>query len=484
MGVPYEYSSIMHYGITAFSVDGNSQTIRSKYPSREKEIGRVYLKELAYSDIQIVNKMYKCSDHCPDQNKCGVKGHLDQNCNCICEDGSSDCDTSKLMTSDPACANFFDNWRCYIWANQGECDSNPRFMRHNCAKACGLCGDSETKDTCNNTYVEKKCEMWKSRGDCITNRAWMKKHCPVTCNLCTDGGSRPEESCVNRKKDVAKCDDWARKGECVINLLGMFTHCQKSCGYCNETEDSLLAAVTNEDVNVVQHDSMECVNTHNMCESWASSGECEHNPDYMIRNCRKACKKCDDGTCKNLFDDSNCDTWARSGECLTNTKWMPKHCAKSCNTGPCEGHHDNRPTARPIETTPKGPTICKNEHSSDSECKAWADYGECINNANWMERNCAKAWCTGVCAGRDTDVEPDDAGCFDDNEACQDWAAAGYCNGGNAYVLRHCTKSCNICNGCRDTSPSCGIWAKAGHCDSNAGYMIRECQKSCNVCPP
>ena len=45
----------------AFSSDGKSQTIRALEPEKEHTIGRVYRKELSFTDVKIVNLMYKCS---------------------------------------------------------------------------------------------------------------------------------------------------------------------------------------------------------------------------------------------------------------------------------------------------------------------------------------------------------------------------------------------------------------------------------------
>lgn len=45
----------------AFSHDGKSQTIRAKQPDKEKTIGRVYKKELSFTDVKIVNLMYNCA---------------------------------------------------------------------------------------------------------------------------------------------------------------------------------------------------------------------------------------------------------------------------------------------------------------------------------------------------------------------------------------------------------------------------------------
>lgn len=36
----------------------------------------------------------------------------------------------------------------------------------------------------------------------------------------------------------------------------------------------------------------ECVDFHENCSFWASSGECEKNPKYMRTNCRKSCDRC------------------------------------------------------------------------------------------------------------------------------------------------------------------------------------------------
>lgn len=46
--------------LQAFSSGNNRQTIKAKDASREAEIGRVYAKELSFTDVEIVNRMYKC----------------------------------------------------------------------------------------------------------------------------------------------------------------------------------------------------------------------------------------------------------------------------------------------------------------------------------------------------------------------------------------------------------------------------------------
>lgn len=42
-------------------MDGKSQTIRAKQADKESSIGRVYRKELSFTDIKVVNLMYNCA---------------------------------------------------------------------------------------------------------------------------------------------------------------------------------------------------------------------------------------------------------------------------------------------------------------------------------------------------------------------------------------------------------------------------------------
>ncbi|CAG5130359.1 unnamed protein product, partial [Candidula unifasciata] len=522
MIVPYEYSSVMHYGITAFSYDGKAQTIRAHDKAKEETIGKVYLKELAYTDVHIVNLMYNCSGHCPNQNQCGPEGYLDQNCNCVCQDGSSDCDTTKTA-SDKTCVNIYDSWACYIWANQGECERNPLYMKQQCAKACQVCEATETtKDVdnnfilwpwqwfpmfanmlpkewtmlggCKDVYEQTKCQVWKERGDCITNEIWMNHNCKATCNLCGGMGIRAEVNCENVYDDNRKCDDWARDGECAVNAKWMQAKCRKSCAMCDqEVTDS------DEEDAKDDEDNMVCENTDPSCENWARNGECERNPSWMISNCRQACNKCDDGTCKNFYDDIQCQIWAQKLECMVNSDWMSKHCAKACGRGLCEGMQPDLETVTPsvgrkqtvAPTTRTGHSAtCRNMHSSDTECDIWASNDHCNINPSWMQKNCAKS-CR-KCTGGDTTgskgaktTNPDTGTakfCEDLQTGCAGWARHGFCDTNPRYNLLYCKKSCNNCNGCRDAEFLCAVWAKDGHCEKNARYMLRHCQKSCKAC--
>ena len=64
-------------------------------------------------------------------------------------------------------------------------------------------------------------------------------------------------------------------------------------------------------------DAAVCRDDHEKCETWAISGECVSNPDYMNLKCEKSCGQCD---CKD--DNVKCPNWAKEGECTKNPMYM------------------------------------------------------------------------------------------------------------------------------------------------------------------
>lgn len=494
MLVPYEYSSVMHYGITAFSHDGKSQTIRAKQPDKEKTIGRVYKKELSFTDVKIVNLMYNCAGHCESSIVCNNGGYVDQNCKCICPDGSDACTKSKSTTPDLTCFNAHEDWQCNVWANQGECNKNPRFMLEGCKKACRLCGNEDKDDdSCKDNYEAAKCQIWKANGECIVNKDWMHKHCRATCKACRDSGPDPDVECNNVHKNISECDKWAAEGECQINPGWMPANCKKSCHMCNEAEKPVTTPEPTPEPG-------QCSDIHNTieCQGWAETGECDLNPNWMIPNCRKSCRKCNgDGgkqECKNTWDDKQCEGWARDQECLKNSNWMHTNCHKACTKCSTDGATTDGGktyTTQRIITT-QGSTTCTNNHRNEQECVNWAKYGHCKIN-QWMTTHCKKA--CGECDSQDEVTTPTpkpdrkDSGsvqCEDKEKYCGGWAEHGFCEDNPGVALRICKKSCKACDDavkeCFDQHQLCPVWSSGGQCQRNTGYMLRYCQKSCGVC--
>jgi len=70
-----------------------------------------------------------------------------------------------------------------------------------------------------------------------------------------------------------------------------------------------------------------CEDQHKSCKSWAYSGECVNNPEYMLEYCPAACQQCV-GKCEN--NHKKCKKWARKGRCTKNQKYMDIFCRKAC----------------------------------------------------------------------------------------------------------------------------------------------------------
>jgi len=94
-GVPYDYSSVMHYPATAFSKEG-FDTIVALKPFGQRLIGN--REKLSHMDLLLTHRMYECQvkfgPGCSDK-KCGKFGVLLRNCSCHCPPGTTggNCET-------------------------------------------------------------------------------------------------------------------------------------------------------------------------------------------------------------------------------------------------------------------------------------------------------------------------------------------------------------------------------------------------------
>lgn len=396
-GADYEYSSVMHYGITAFSRDGSSKTIEALQNAKEKEIGRVYLKELSYMDAKAVNNMYGCTDHCDKTFKiCINGGFLDQNCECLCPDGTSNCEQGNIQPSDPSCTND-DDWKCNIWAKQGECSNNAVYMHGNCRKACGICGEglveSEfTVGQCADLY-DNVCEKWKANGDCIVNEEWMSKVCKMTCGLCDSDVSPPGTSCDNSHSSDTQCDEWAHKGECQINPAWMPSNCQKACRTCpiigNQPTTQRPRATTQRPGATTQRPRATTQRPRATTpRPRATTQRPRVTAPPNTTPTTTPVPRSDD--CVNRWPNSDCDVWAKHNHCIINPSFMEINCMLSCEQCPMK---NKEPTGDTGDTGNTGNTgyQCKNDDNWDKFCDGWADADHCIINPGWMKTFCIKS---------------------------------------------------------------------------------------------
>ncbi|XP_035662897.1 protein SpAN-like isoform X1 [Branchiostoma floridae] len=131
-GVPYDLTSIMHYGGSYFSANGEL-TIRTRDPEKQGLIGK--RERLSFYDIKLANEMYNCGANCNVQLACESGGYVGPQCTCACPvgltgDTCGSVDTSSgcggvlqgdrgTFTSPNFPSNYDDNTQC-DWLIKGE----------------------------------------------------------------------------------------------------------------------------------------------------------------------------------------------------------------------------------------------------------------------------------------------------------------------------------------------------------------------------
>lgn len=85
--LPYDYLSVMHYGSRDSSERGD-RTMTTKDTCYMDIIGKANV--MSFGDIKLLNKMYKCGEECPADNRCrspcflAKTGNSGASCECIC----------------------------------------------------------------------------------------------------------------------------------------------------------------------------------------------------------------------------------------------------------------------------------------------------------------------------------------------------------------------------------------------------------------
>lgn len=67
--------------------------------------------------------------------------------------------------------------QCPLWAQNGECKTNPSWMKENCRKSCQSCSPA-----CTDSNIS--CPAWAKLGECVKNPSWMKSNCRLSCINC------------------------------------------------------------------------------------------------------------------------------------------------------------------------------------------------------------------------------------------------------------------------------------------------------------
>ncbi|KAL3905841.1 MAG: hypothetical protein SGPRY_010772, partial [Prymnesium sp.] len=159
------------------------------------------------------------------------------------------------------------------------------------------------------------CAQWAELGECEKNPAYMRTTCPVSC---ANPPPKPQE--------IEQCAGWADQGECTRNPKFMMTSCPRSCeeqrlsiheGLLDAAADCIdVASATScdRDPSLQQRCPGSC-GGHALCASDADAKECTR----ALR-------------CRELKDkDAGCERSVRSSGCASSSsRRLLKDCFLSC----------------------------------------------------------------------------------------------------------------------------------------------------------
>jgi len=138
--------------------------------------------------------------------------------------------------------------------------------------------------------------------------------------------------------------------------------------------------------------SETCSDQNADCSYWASRGECEYNPEYMLESCPISCNICgmDPDWVQELLDHRLKVQNVGGDERLLETEYgMSQFVNDEMEERSSELFYKMRKYMTSIETDPKFDSvrdICKNK---SRECAKWVLEGECEKNPLFLSLNCA-----------------------------------------------------------------------------------------------
>eukprot|EP00555_Chaetoceros_dichaeta_P002555 CAMPEP_0198249582 /NCGR_PEP_ID=MMETSP1447-20131203/1069_1 /TAXON_ID=420782 /ORGANISM="Chaetoceros dichaeta, Strain CCMP1751" /LENGTH=219 /DNA_ID=CAMNT_0043934255 /DNA_START=79 /DNA_END=738 /DNA_ORIENTATION=+ len=139
--------------------------------------------------------------------------------------------------------------------------------------------DTNSDEFCFDDHTN--CQMWAERGECDTNPGFMKKECQFSCFTCNNDGEVEDM----KESDVVEDDfDFGAKYGEAQSCEGEFMN--KIIQDVKDMEKYMEEEVA---------DSIRplCKNKHDLCTYWAHVEECTKNEGFMSKTCGPACRKCD-----------------------------------------------------------------------------------------------------------------------------------------------------------------------------------------------
>lgn len=221
---------------------------------------------------------------------------------------------------------------------------------------------------------------------------------------------------------------------------------------CVVGEDGSSNCLDDKEQDPVKQEAVVCEDGDPRCSGWAKVGECEANPGYMSKNCRKSCALCGNATETTNQDcqDNNerCSAWASTGQCESSPNFVIPACPKSC--GVC-----GKDIPKLLEEMNKAFEDSKNEHR--------ADYGDVknIHETEWGVRQ-----------------ELDEAKRLQE-ETLEVIAKTETYMRETVFVDPFYAK---VKSECKNRDERCSFWAAQGECEANPKYMKLQCSPACQTC--
>ncbi|KAL9179325.1 hypothetical protein ACHAXT_008615 [Thalassiosira profunda] len=173
-------------------------------------------------------------------------------------------------------------------ADNGSCDA---------ASSGAVANGRRTTTKCED--AEPECGKWAEVGECDNNPNYMKLYCPISCNSCPDPLDISAEE-VELLDEVAKYGKPQRvEGKDAPKTLEVV---RKTVEYM---QNDIYGSSATHDLS--EEILAECTNREELCAFWAAIGECEANKAYMKTKCAPSCQTCDmidmKARCPPLGDD-------------------------------------------------------------------------------------------------------------------------------------------------------------------------------------
>lgn len=192
---------------------------------------------------------------------------------------------------------------CSFWAEDTECETNQSVKKY-CPLSCGVgkCGDNNTTNNDKNKDVpntgkneqvlctddHENCGGWADMGECEDNPKYMRESCKKSCGVCRSAATATAsktKTTTDPIEDMLKRT--AKFGEIQVASGDKqeitLDNVREMIDYMEKSDDFLTLSSEIQD---------NCRTKNELCSFWAAIGECEANVAFMKIQCAPACKTC------------------------------------------------------------------------------------------------------------------------------------------------------------------------------------------------